>query len=356
MVSLRRSGARALPMEYFRFTRQFQGMRFDIAAPRHRPAFGRKFHVLVSQHGTRDEEDDAGAAYYLDIPFAHDDPYRYDLLVIAPQFPASSSAAAGQVHGANFHRFDKDGLQIIHDFLHIQLAEILAEPEVEAEVHLTGKIDLSKFYFFGHSRGGMTVHTYVMRFQGYDIHRAASCGAVLLRRDSTSTTQFNQIPDFMYLGALDAFLRTNVASVIGTAEERGRIESIRQYICREVGQRTALSTVQSLLSAPPVELSGPAVGARLSCDQFDTPLVIPEREPRFPDVNYRFIWNPNGTHRGRINYPVARKYLFADRRPRWLFDAASHTRAGRALQSQANGAARRLEEQIERDHDAEDLG
>lgn len=335
-------------IRYLQFKRVFRDIRFNVAVPRHPTAGGRRFRVLVSQHGTRGTDAQIGADEYVRYPLDWDDPYWYDLVVVAPHFPARDQARPDLPNGSTFHRFDDAGLEWIHDLVHDHLQEVFAEPELNAQVALDGAVDLDRFYFFGQSRGGMAVHAYTMRYRGADIHRAASCAGIISQRESA---RFDGLTDAQYLDRLDAFLRTDVASVIGTADTARRIESIRSFVCREVARRTTPGNVQALLPDPPVPLADP--GTRLACDAFPGP-VIARRSTPLPTIGYRFLWHPNGGHSGVSNYRTARQYLFADRERKPLPDLRGWTLGRQLLGQPRNPGLSRLEADLEERADAGD--
>ncbi len=294
-------------MNYIKFSRIFQGIRFMVAFPETPTYRRRKFRILVSQHGTREKDSDIGADEYIQYPLNYDDPFWYDLVVVSPHFPASNVAPNNDPNGFHFQLFNKNGLQWLHDLVHNELPTLFSENEVNI------RVETNRFYFFGHSRGGMMVHTYIMKFKGEDIFRATSCGGQLVQRGHSS---YNSLSDSQYLQLLDAFLTTPVASILGTAESSVRIESVRSFICREVSKRVSDSDLALISPLPPSSLTN---SANLTCDLFTSP-VIAQRSPSLHNMAYRFLWNKDANHRGRKNYKVARTFLFLDRRRKPLWE------------------------------------
>lgn len=301
-------------IRYHIFWRTFNNIQYKVAIPRHKTRYGRKFRVLISQHGTRSLDTEIGADEYLSYPLDYDDPFWYDLIVVSPHFPAEDITSV-QPNGTHFQRYGQPGLQWIHDLVHTELGNVFSDSALLAELNLVVlKVELERFYFYGHSRGGMAVHTYIMQFKGVDIFRAVSAGGQLVQRDD-SWYNAAGVSDTEYLDKLDAFVTTPVASVLGTAEQAIRIESVRSFICREISQRVTDENLSLISPIPPVSLTS---AAKLTCDLFTAPSIA-QRNPRLQNIGYRFLWNSGANHRGYKNYRVARGFLFKDRltKPLW---------------------------------------
>ncbi|SNS30663.1 hypothetical protein SAMN04488107_2132 [Geodermatophilus saharensis] len=326
----------------------FDGIGFHYAIPRSRPLDGRPLRVLVSQHGTRRTIASTGGPHYLDLPLREDDARTYDLVVVAPHFPSEEEVGTDRLNGANFEQFDGPGLPWIRGLVHDHLPRFLDRkwPGLSA----TGAIDVERFYFFGHSRGGQAVHMYLMRYGGSDIYRAASCGGELFQRDD-----YEREPSD-YLTRLDRLILSDTAAIIGTADTaaRGgparRIESVRGFVIREVGQRVSFADLCRLLPAPPVPL--PHRDALIQYEDFPGRQVEKRTSP-LTDVGFTFRWTPNGEHLGRDNYPVARRYLFEDRpaKPLALLRQALIGRVRRSPLPGLIGRPRRTAERADDDLD-----
>jgi hypothetical protein len=324
----------------------YKGVSFRYAVPRGPTLNSRPLRILLSQHGTRVERRDTGAEDYLSFPLQYDDPKRYDLVVIAPDFPSVEEVGEDRLNGYNFYRFDGEGLPWIRGLIRDYLPGFFAQ---RSSVLAGRTIKYGRFYFFGHSRGGQAVHMYVMKYGGADIYSAASCGCELFQRN-----QYLRMPPSKkippdYLDRLDNLVETNFVSIIGTQDIARRIQSIRGFIVREIGERVTHANLCKLLPDPPVPLLKP--GTKLAFEDFPGREVT-RKAPLYKDVGFAFMWNAGARHRGVENYPKAREYLFGNRPAKPL---PPLLRATSGLRSVYHNRMRRAEAWSELDRHAEEL-
>lgn len=329
-------------LNYLLFDRVFKTTGYKLVIPLYPTLRGRPFRILVSQHGSREDADDIGAESYLTYPIdlrdnndvAFDDPFWYDLIVVAPNFPPSKSAPPGFPNGMSFNNLDgsESGLQWLNDLVHSELPRVLQEISILENLNLT--VEMDKFYFFGHSRGGMALNKYIMKFEGKDLFAAASCSGRFDEIDNPNGREFSSMSINEYLRRLDAFITTPVVSILGTHEAENadtgsikptgisRIENIRAFICRFIQPRVGINGLARVLPDvdPPVPLFG---NPNISCNAFRPP-IINQSNPFISNIKYHFWWRTNGHHVGSGNYTLARTFLFARRERKPVLEMIWH--------------------------------
>lgn len=283
----------------------------------------RRLRVLVSVHGS-----DGSAEKYMDIPVSKGDDDRYDLIIVAPQFPTSKNAPNSDMNGLKFDSYHSSSHRWLHTLLHCHLPGILLDRELV--------VDTRKVYLFGHSRGGQFVHTYMLKHHSEDVLRAAICGAGLLRRGDHE--DFRNMGRLGYEKRLSALVRANVAFIVGTSDCKcgdrdgglvatpggnawednfcpngvdkwDRQKEVMNYFNIELVRKLGRQYMRCIISQPP---DWHPDGAHFPIDR-----VTPVR-PQWVK-NVRFFWKPNlpdtsgnpvQGHRGWRNYERARMYLF----------------------------------------------
>lgn len=306
-------------------TRTYQGQGYYLWIPANAFSHPEKLKLLVMVHGTNGD-----AREYMDYPRDLDDDTKHNLLILAPQFPRESE-------DNKWSRYDNKWIGWLYALIHYEL-KFRTLPRLGLPTAYT-----EKFYLFGHSKGGQFVQSYIMKYKGNDIIKAASCASgIYYNREGLSGSMSSDD----YTSRMRHLVKTNLAIIVGstdctcgngdggckvgtngdqwadnncvdgndrTRDKWERIKLAIAYFNNKLYSYLGLAYLRSIIRQPPEKHP---VGATFTINTW-------AGKPEYPVAGrkVRFFWTPNKVlddgsirqgHRGKLNYVTARKYFFAD--------------------------------------------